>query len=132
MAAASQWLQQVLSFKSAVALSAGHFVTLNSDREIIAANASLRPLGVLRDDVTVGDTAAVVIGGCGLVLADGAISIMDVIGSNADAEATALTPSESSTAIVAAIALEAATADQDLILAQIVPATGYALVAYTP
>lgn len=131
--AAAEWLQEVLSFEAAAAIPKGHFVTLNSDRKLVKATASTRPLGVLRDDVdVVGDTGAVVIGGLGLVLVDGAVSIMGLIGSNADGEGTALTPADDSTGLVAAIAMEAATADQDLILARIVPATGYALTAYTP
>lgn len=130
---AAEWYQQVLSLESAAVLKRGTAVTLNSSRQVIQCNASNRPLGVLRDDVDViGDTAAVVIDGVGLVRVDGATALMQLLGSASDGDLTPLTPSEGSTALVLAIALEAATADQDLIMARIVPATGYALVAYTP
>jgi len=130
MSASSQWNQQTVSFPAGGAILAHHFVKFDSNRAIVPCAATTDiPIGVSRDAAATGETVAVIVGGLGLLTVSAAVALGALVGTTADAEGVTLTPGAAATAYVAARAFEAATADQDDILVQVVPATNIALSA---
>lgn len=102
------------SFTASADLSAKkyYFVKLHTtvDQVAVCAAATDKPIGVLQNNPTSGQTAEVMMLGISKVNSDAALSIGDLIGTAADGQADAKTPGTDTTEYVVGIVLVASAA----------------------
>jgi len=114
---------QDYSFPAAADLSGNqyYFVEIGATGVTVCDAATDIPLGVLQNKPGSGAAAAVRVTGISKVIAGGAISVGNPVGTDASGRARALTPGTDTTAYIRGIALEAASAANEIISVLLLP-----------
>ena len=123
----------LISRRAGAGLSAAQyrFVALNANGEVLLAGAGDKAIGVLQNDPLQGQAATVQVLGISKVVAGGAINIGDYVASDASGKAKAAVASSANTTTgaitgshIVGIALEAATAADQVISVLLIHAGG--------